>query len=462
MAWSPQPIGVAFLTLLNETLELLKTRIASGLGRKSLSGRFVWGVMWSSIGSAASQILGFAASIVTARLLGTSGFGELGMVVSTVGMLGVFAGMGAGTTATRYLAELRHQDTPRAGRILALTFACGGVAGLAAASVLFVGAPFFATHVLAAQQLTGALRWGCALVLLNTISGVINGALVGCEAFRAVAGVSLARGLFGVIATSLGVWLWGLYGALGAMTLTATVECTVGQILLRGQLRNLGIQCLWRGCRDEVHVLWRFAIPAFLGNAMVGPVTWAAGAMLVNQPSGYKEMGVFNAANQCRTLLLFLPGILASVNTPVLSSLFGVGDFRGFRRVLVTTVKGTICITLPIIVLGFMAKDSIIGWYGAGFSDRGMVLGITLLTMGVLAIEIPFAQVMVAANRMWLGMLMNAGWGVAVLVTTWLLGQRHMGAEGLALAYLVSYLIHGLWTLLFAIRFFRQHLPRTA
>jgi len=42
-------------------------------------------------------------------LLGTVGFGELGVIQSTVGMFGVFAGLGLGMTATKYVASTAAQ-----------------------------------------------------------------------------------------------------------------------------------------------------------------------------------------------------------------------------------------------------------------------------------------------------------------------------------------------------------------
>ena len=60
------------------------------------------------------------ASMVVARILGKNEFGELGMIQSTVGMLGVFAGFGLGLTATKHVAELKHSNPERTGRILSL------------------------------------------------------------------------------------------------------------------------------------------------------------------------------------------------------------------------------------------------------------------------------------------------------------------------------------------------------
>jgi len=47
--------------------------------------------------------------------------GQLGMVQSTAGMFGIFAGFGMGLTANKHVAELKIKDPARAGRIIGLS-----------------------------------------------------------------------------------------------------------------------------------------------------------------------------------------------------------------------------------------------------------------------------------------------------------------------------------------------------
>ena len=49
----------------------------------------------------------WAAFVLAGRLLGTAGFGEVGMIQSTQGLFGVLAGAGLGLAATKYVAEYR-------------------------------------------------------------------------------------------------------------------------------------------------------------------------------------------------------------------------------------------------------------------------------------------------------------------------------------------------------------------
>jgi O-antigen/teichoic acid export membrane protein len=72
--------------------------------------RLASGVFWSTAGAVISRGLMLAAWVLVARMLGKTGYGELGMIQSTVGMFGVFAGFGLGLTATKHVAEFRRSN----------------------------------------------------------------------------------------------------------------------------------------------------------------------------------------------------------------------------------------------------------------------------------------------------------------------------------------------------------------
>src|SRR5580698_9969778 len=74
-----------------------------------LSVRLARGVFWSLVGAVLARGLGVASSIIVARVLGITAFGEFTIIQSTVGLFGTFAGLGLGITATKYVAELRER-----------------------------------------------------------------------------------------------------------------------------------------------------------------------------------------------------------------------------------------------------------------------------------------------------------------------------------------------------------------
>src|SRR5262245_2899227 len=86
----------------------------------SLGYRLARGAFWSLVGSLISRGMGMVAGIIVARILGKHDYGQLGIVQSTVGMFGVFAGFGMGLTANKHIAEFKTLDPGRAGRIVGL------------------------------------------------------------------------------------------------------------------------------------------------------------------------------------------------------------------------------------------------------------------------------------------------------------------------------------------------------
>jgi O-antigen/teichoic acid export membrane protein len=422
----------------------------------SLSSRFARGAVWSLVGGVISQGSNLAASIITARLLGREQFGEYGMVQSTVGMLGIFAGLGLGVTATKYVAELRTRDPERAGRIIALSSIVALMSGglLAVALVLF--APILAARTLNAPTLAPVLRIASVLLFLNALNGAQTGALSGFEVFRTIAKINLARGVITFPITVALVLLWQLPGAIWAAAVSAALTCLFSQLCLRRHCATVGIRPRLSSAWREGRVLWTFSTPAFLSAALAGPVTWAANTMLVNQPGGYAEMGVFSAASQWRAALLFLPGLVGQVATPMLASLQDAGGGRLARKVLLGSVLMNAICTLPVVLVLLPFSGWVMSLYGPAFSGRGPVLAILLLSAALLAVQTPVGNLIAAFGRMWAGFGMNAGWAACLLVVTHVLLGLGWGAQALASAYFAAYLAHALWTFSFAAAVLRR------
>lgn len=422
---------------------------ASPLGYRLAKGAF-----WSLAGTLISRALGLLSSILVARMLGKVGFGELGIIQSSVGMFGTFAGFGLGLTATKHVAEFRAKDPARAGRIIALSSLVSWATGGAMAVLLFVLAPWLAAHTLAAPQLGGLLRLSSLLLLLGAINGAQSGALAGFEAFKRIASINLITGIAAFPLMVGGTWWRGVEGALLGLMASQALNCLLNFHGLREEARRAGVPLAFAGATREWNVLWRFSLPALLGGVMVGPVYWLCNTLLVNQPDGYGQMGLFNAANQWFGALLFLPAILGQAALPVLSERLGENDGVRSRKVLSFYIKLNAAVVMPLVLLGCLASPWIMASYGPGFREAWPTLVTVLITAALLAVQTPVGQVIAASGRMWLGGVMNLGWAVCFVVLTWAL--LRWGAFGLAGARLLAYLAHSLWVFFFTYRLLRK------
>lgn len=420
---------------------------ASPLGYRLAKGAF-----WSLAGAVISRGLALLASILVARILGKEGFGELGIIQSTVGMFGVFAGFGMGMTATKHVAEFRVKEPARAGHIIALSSLVAIVSGACMSLLLLVFAPWLAAQTLAAPHLNNVLQISSGILFLSAINGAQTGALAGFEAFKSIAKVNLFAGILSFPLMVGGTYIAGLNGAVWGLVFSVGVNCLANHVVLRHEAKRFSIPLTYSGSFAEWPVLWKFSLPAVLSGAMVGPANWICGALLVNQPNGYAEMGIFSAANQWFLALLFLPTIIGQVLLPILSERIGLNDDALSSKILVESVKINALIAIPLVIVCSFASPLIMQFYGPSFREGWLALIFILITAGLLSLQLPVGNIIAASGRMWIGFLMNMGWGLIFIFSAWALIKY--GALGLALARGLAYVLHAGWTLGFAYYYF--------
>ena len=273
-------------------LKLYWDRIAAS----SIGMRLVRGAFWSMAGAVISRGLMLCANILVARMLGKTVFGELGMIQSTIGMFGVFAGFGLGLTATKHVAELRDTEPERAGRIIALSWLVAVVTGGIMSLGLFIYAPWLAENSINAPHLAGILRIGSFLLFINALNGAQTGALSGFEAFKAIAHVNLFIGLISFPVLLTGAYYGGLYGAVWALVINLCFNWLFNHIALRKAAHRYQVPLVFNQCIQELPVLWKFSLPAVLSGIMVGPANWVSRTFLTKQPDGYDEIGVLTVS----------------------------------------------------------------------------------------------------------------------------------------------------------------------
>lgn len=419
--------------------DLLLTQWAR-LKTSPIGYRLAQGAFWSFGGALISRALALLSAIVIARVLGRAGFGEFATLQNTVGMFSAFAGFGLGLTATKHVAQLRQTDPEKAGRIMALSelFAC--VTGLAAGLILWGFADEVATRILAAPHLRNPLRIGSGLLLLGALTTAQTGALSGFEAFRTIARINLWTGVAAFPLAIAGVLLWGLPGVVGGLVGAMGVNTWLNHFALRREAAAVGVPFRFAGCGRHWRVLWSYSLPAVMWGLLVAPANWYCNVLLVNQPGGYEEMGVFNAANQWRTLILFLPSTVATIVLPVLAHLEGKKDRHRQKKVLYYNVLFVGGFTLFTALGVTLFAPLIMSGYGQEYVAGAKAL-ILLVFSAVLSATIGvIGQSIASSGQMWWGAGLNLIWALALVISAALLIR--WGAVGLALANLIAYGIH--------------------
>ena len=191
----------------------------------------------------------------------------------------------------------------------------------------------------------------------------------------------------------------------------------------------------------EKDIIWKLSFPTMLSNVMVGPVIWIANVIIINTSGGYGQLGLFNAADQWRTALAFLPGVIGTVLLPMLAANNEKNENIEKLNVLISWIV-VIIIALPLI--SFPEIISVLygnNYYSTGFIE---VLALMIFVSCITSYREGISRKLVVKNLMWWGVLDNVLWAIFLIGSVMFL--KNLGALGLSLSYIIAYVLN---TLLF-------------
>jgi len=423
---------------------------------RPLLERMINGTLWNAIGTGFQRGLNIISFIIVARLVGVKGFGELGIIQNTAMMFQVFAGFGLGLTSTKYVAELRHSNPHRAGRIIGLSrvvsIAIGSISGV----LMVMFSPLLCKKVLAAPHLVDALRVSAVMIFFGALNGAQIGVLIGLEAFSIMAFINIVSGIANLIIIVCFTYWRGVNGAVYGLTLGMVLNWFMSMVVLKKEARRSGISIgNVRKCMEERSTLWNFSIPAVLSGLILTPTIWYCNALLVNSPNGYYEMGIFNAANQWRMAILFLPSVTSTAVLPLLSHLFGEENRDRYDSALRYSLLSNMVIAIIGAFIVIVFSPISMGLYGEEFARGTTVFNVLALSAVVTAFTGVIGQAIVSSGRIWYGFMFNFLWACAIICLTLFLVPLK-GALGLACAFLGAYLLHSIWQSIYLKRVLRK------
>jgi O-antigen/teichoic acid export membrane protein len=425
------------LVLPNVILEIRRLAKAQFGDPGTVRRRFSSAIVWNILASVVSRSMVLIAAIACARFLGKDGYGRFGIVQTTANMVASLAALGLGMTATRYIADLRERDRERAGRIIGLTWTVTAVSGALATLISILTARQMATAIIHAPELTGTVRIASTLVFLNAMLAYQNGALFGFEAFRKLALINFIAGIAMLPIVLLGVWRWGLYGAVAGTAVALAINWWLNERLLRDECRREGIRIQIREGFRETTVFWTFSLPALLGSVVGAVVLWWCTVLIVRSPHGFEQMAIFSASDRWRLAILFIPVALFRSALPLMANLHQK-DRAGYHRVArAHLMLNLIVILLPVATICALSPF-IMGMYGPGFRVGWSVLAVYCIATIPEALNTILGYPLIATGRMWTRCIFDIALS-AILLSLSLLLIPSRGAMGYVIAYLITY-----------------------
>lgn len=415
----------------------------NSLKNSDVYSRIVSGAFWSILGTSISKLLVLAAGIVCANILGPKGYGELGIIRSTINMFVIFGTAGMGVTATKYISQYLKSNIEKAGTIFAISNIFTFVSGLAISLFVIIFSPSI-SELLNEPELCFSIRFGGLLLFFSIVNGCYHGSMLGYENFKGLAINTFGSSIIEAVFVVVGAYYEGVSGALigygiGVMSLTFFNRSSVHKLFKASGIKvnysNLHI--------SDFKVLYQFSLPAALSSFIVVPSYWIARALLANH-SGFEEVGMYEAAEQWRTIILFIPSALSNIILPMLSGYQSLNDSHSYKKTFYCNLLLNVSVSALVAAIVILFSGLILDAYGQGFDNRLTFIILTCSTV-FSSFSTVVGVTIISKGRAWQGLCFNMVWSLTFIGLTYLFINNGMGSSGISLACLIAYFFHSVY-----------------
>ena len=398
------------------------------LHRKNL--RNLWTqIAWTFATRVVMIFNSLAAGIIVAHWLGAEGVGQLAVINVAVATLVQLGSFGLPSSTTYFIAQ--DQAHFRAAALNSLMFALG--VGLILALALSVVA-------------SSRPDWfGLNSAILMRIAAVSIPfqmlTLIGLNILLAVGKVRQFN-IFDLVSQSFvlinAVCVWLLVkGDIGTLVLWNTAASVLASlviaVLLFVSAKSL-VQSKWRADIALLRRMITYGLKFHI-SILAGAIIIRADLLVVNRFRGAAEAGVYSVASQFALLLMLLPGVIATLLFPRVTT---EQDARGETTCRVTRYTAFIMFICCLAAVPFSLLLPLV--YGAQFYDATGLLWILLPGVYLMGLESVLVQ---HFNALGLPKAIPLYWVVTLvlnLVLVFTLVPR-LGAQGAAIASTISYAV---------------------
>jgi len=406
---------------------------------RDIKRRMINGMTWSFTGTAMAKFLTLLAGIACAHILEKEAYGKFSMVRSTINMFVVLGSAGLGVTATKFISEYRKTSAEKIPHVYLTTNSFAIATGIACLLFILFSSGRIANDFLGEPDLAFPLRVGSLLLFFSILNGVQNGTLMGFEDFRAIARNTFAGSVFESIFMIAGAYFYGINGAIlgfgvGFIVIYACNRNTISGLFRHYNLRYLPLSGM---SRKNLRMILGYSIPAALSSLLITPTFWLIRSMLVKE-CDFSELAVFEAADQWKVIILFIPTAISQMVLPLLSSMQDKNNT--FNKTLLLNMAIITAVSVVIATIIFLFSHLIMSFYGTAF-DNPLPLKILAISTVFSAIANVLEMSIYSKGKMWQCFAINVLWSFAVIYSTHIFLRKGLGASGLSCAILLSYVL---------------------
>jgi antigen flippase len=391
--------------------------------------------------SAVSMLVGLVSAKVYAVVLGPSGFGQIALLQSLVGLGGLVAGMGVGTGLVRMGANAIDRDDY--GDLAALQRAAWllfWLLGSLAFLLLITFREPLSRWILGGIEHAQTVALMGVAMLFSVASGIQSSILNAYHRVAALAKVGIVNSILGTALSLVLVSLYREKGIPAAVIAGTIVSWIVSRYFLGKAVPGLSITMNRQNTIKAAHSLLHFGFPYTL-SMLVGTGIYLALPAVVLNILGPESVGLYQAAVKISVVYfgLVLSGLAQDYYPRVAAASARPTDLIDLMN---EQHKVVMVLGLPLI-FGMMALAPYLVpvLYSEKFSPTIDILQWQLIGDLFKFSSWVLSFVILARCSPQIYFLTELTWGTSFLITS-MLGMHWLGLQGLGISYLVSYLIY--------------------
>lgn len=385
-------------------------------------------------------MIGFACSIITARLLGPEANGIIAFSLWLAATAALIAELGTGITLLRLLPQLRAQgygDDARRG--FAVYLLRPVVLATIAITILYGGIYWLAEHEHWATNTPVVLIFTGILLFVQSIGSFTKNVMLGEQDVAAFFRISVVAGLLQFGGVLFGAIFFGIPGALCGYILGFIVQFFYSLSLFRSPANLCGIAPRYLVTSSAMLSVQYIIESIFLTRVEI---------YFLERSHGVEMVGYYAAALSLANLALQLPVQLTGSLVPYYSEkIHANGHGRLPVGVFESVVRSLSYITLPMSFgLAVIAPRLVTTVFGEAFSESGPMLTILALVTPIYVFGLVCSQYLLSLDRV-RARLIICFIGAVIMVGGALLVVPEFSGEGAASIRFVVFLVMAILTL---------------
>lgn len=300
-------------------------------------------------GQIISTVVAAVGSILVARFLGSTSYGEVTIAIIPVNIANLFRNIGVSAALVKYIAQYRAEKRTAETRILIRAgLLLNSATGLLLSLVTFFLSGFLATNVFHRPELKTLIEVASVTLLANSLINTSHSTFVGFERmeFRSLI-LILQSILKSFIAPLLVLLGYGVFGAILGYAAPLVVTGIIGMTIVAFFfMKHNDSGRVMLGHYQACKILLIYGYPLFLSSLFTGALTQLYNFLMALYVD-VSMIGNYKAATNFYVLIAFLTVPIATVLFPLFSKI-DAGDNSVLSLVFENSVKYAALVTVPI------------------------------------------------------------------------------------------------------------------